>query len=212
MKKIMKWKKNKRGFSLIELLVVITIMGILAGLSVQAVLGAMEKGRQMRDVHNMKQIGHLLITEAFERSFFRTQETLENTDLGGSTLDVVKGLLEDEVLSDPMVLMGEGAIAAQDYNIKEEHIGFQYVAGYGSSSPSRLPLLFTKGVVVTQDNMTGKVFDPGTSAWGTKGMAVCYVGGNAEWIKGKEENGQMELEKPLGIARNTATLNIEIYD
>src|ERR1035437_8222075 len=49
--------QNKHGFTLVELLVVITIIAILIGLLIPAIGAVQENGRQMTCFNNQKQLG-----------------------------------------------------------------------------------------------------------------------------------------------------------
>jgi len=59
--------KNK-AFTLVELLVVISIIGLLAGLAVPAINGALKKAKSGACIANLRQIGLGLITYAAESS------------------------------------------------------------------------------------------------------------------------------------------------
>ncbi|NBS07787.1 MAG: prepilin-type N-terminal cleavage/methylation domain-containing protein, partial [Verrucomicrobia bacterium] len=56
------------GFSLVELLVVITIGALLAGLGMPAIQGAITKGKQAACASNMRQIGQGLLLYAGENN------------------------------------------------------------------------------------------------------------------------------------------------
>lgn len=192
---------GRRAFTLIELLVVVTIIGILAGLVLPAIQNALITTRQTKDMNNAKQIALALMMDANDNNgMFRLGLRRDQTELSGSAKDVFQGLLNDGVVDDPQVFMGEGSTAPKTYQLAGENIGYQYVAGLTTSSPSRLPLVITKGVQIEVTGLLGDQFSPASSPWGTRGVAVAYVGGSAAFIKAKAEGNGMKLNIPLGMA------------
>ncbi len=195
---------SKSAFTLVELLVVMAIIGILAGLLFPAVKSAMMAARRLQDVSNTRNIALTLITESMDNSgFFRLGLTSNHPTPDASTLDVFQGLLNDELIDDPNIFYGYGATKADSYTIAKENIGFQYIAGYSDNANSRLPLLITKGTGIQKSSLLGKSLPTGTSAWGPAGVVVAYVGGSSEWIPstGADET-TLEFERPLGMAKN----------
>jgi prepilin-type N-terminal cleavage/methylation domain-containing protein len=63
---------HKSGFTLVELLVVITIIGILIGLLLPAVNAAREAGRKAQCSNNLKQLGTAMLAHAETQGFFPT--------------------------------------------------------------------------------------------------------------------------------------------
>ncbi|NBR72005.1 MAG: type II secretion system protein [Verrucomicrobia bacterium] len=69
------WRMSKRApltkdhaFTLVELLVVISIVGLLAGLTVPAVSGALLKGKQAEALNQLKQLGTLALAYATDNN------------------------------------------------------------------------------------------------------------------------------------------------
>ncbi|MEM6823217.1 MAG: type II secretion system protein [Verrucomicrobiota bacterium] len=203
---------HKTGFSLVELLVVLAIIAILAGLLIPGVARAMQIANQMRDVNNVKNIALILIADSMENGGnFRTGKTREDFELDSTTQEVFQGLIDDGLIDDPSVFAGKGSTRATSFTLSTENIGFQYIAGHTDISPSKLPMLVTKGTGVTHSSLTAQSLPATASPWGKKGLVVAYVAGNANWIRGSSsEEGPMSLNEPLGMAKNIP--EVKVYE
>ena len=60
----------RRAFTLVELLVVIVVIGVLAGLSAPAINKALNRGRQAASISNLRQIGMSMLTYASDNQNF----------------------------------------------------------------------------------------------------------------------------------------------
>lgn len=78
MKKIWKQLKNKRGFTLIELIVVIAVLGILAAVALPRIGNVTERAQNSADEQELR-----VLNEALERYAIETGDT----DLAGLGVD-----------------------------------------------------------------------------------------------------------------------------
>lgn len=205
-------RKTRGGFTLIELMVVIAIIGILAGLLMPVMASSIGTAHRTRDLSNAKQTVTVLVQDAMDNDGkFRLGRDETVTTPTATTLDVFQGLLNLGKTDDPGIFYGEGARAATSDELTDENIGFHYVAGLKTSSSSRMPLVFTKGVDLTEGNLTGKTFAPGTSAWEKKGFIIGFVGGNAQWMANTDGEETTEIELAAPLLFNDPPAGIKVY-
>ena len=75
-------RSDSRGFTLVELLVVITIIGMLMGLILPAIQGAREHGRRIKCVNNLHQLSLAAMNlESSQGTFPGFQNTSERANL-----------------------------------------------------------------------------------------------------------------------------------
>ncbi len=63
---------NERGFTLLELLIVVAIIGIIAAIAIPNLLNAMDRGKQKRTMADLRSIATAIETYAVENSFYPT--------------------------------------------------------------------------------------------------------------------------------------------
>jgi prepilin-type N-terminal cleavage/methylation domain-containing protein/prepilin-type processing-associated H-X9-DG protein len=98
--------ERRRGFTLVELLVVITIIGILIALLLPAVQAAREAARRMQCANNVKQIGLALHNYLAAKGVFPMGEAMfpqcASNGTGPSWATTVLGYLEQQTLYDQL--------------------------------------------------------------------------------------------------------------
>ena len=95
---------RRRGFSLVEILVVVTIIGMLAGISIPAVGGAMASARRSKVKTMTHQIRTALIQFNTEYGYFPTNGINSVTGLGSTAPTLA------------LVLIGDSSTAATNAN------------------------------------------------------------------------------------------------
>ena len=187
------------SFTLVELLVVISIIGLLAGMAVPAIQGGLDKAKQQVDVSNARQVGMILFSDANDND--GTFSTNGTTGLG-----IFTNLMGKGALSSTKVLAGQGyPAAASTNNMTASNIAMAYVTGLTTSDDGQTPVLISKGL--TTINATS-VISGITTGWKSKGIVVYRVGNSAEFLK--SGNGGAPVGS-VNLSLTTNSITNQVY-
>jgi prepilin-type N-terminal cleavage/methylation domain-containing protein len=179
-------KLKANSFTLVELLVVISIIGLLAGLAVPAIQGGLDKAKQGVDVSNARQLGIIFFSEANDNNgMYRVNSDLTNTQAAGNFLTIVQGMFSNGALTSAKILSGQGVIPATSTNaVTAANIAFGYVPNLTTSDDGQIPLILTKaGTGGSMSLANSNIALQDTYPWKKKGIVVYRVGNSAEFIK-----------------------------
>lgn len=183
----MKKRTQKKAFTLVELLVVISIIAILAGLSFPAISSALRSAQQSGDVSNIRQLGTIMFTYASDNNFKYPP---------GTTVDaIIKELVDGGYLNQYDILVTPGS-DQETWNgtgtISGDNISYGFMSRASGRVSDRahpmLPLIFSSnsGLTVppteTVSSLTAVALgDDGP--WAKDGATVFRKGNSAAFLK-----------------------------
>ena len=153
---------------------VISIIGLLAGMAVPAIQGGLDKAKQQVDVSNARQVGMILFSDANDN------DGIYYTN-GTTSLMIMTNLFGKGLLTSTKVLGGQGYPAAANTNsITAANIAMAYVSGLTTSDDGQIPVLVSKGLTTLSATQSLSAV---TTGWRQKGIVVYRVGNSAEFLK-----------------------------
>jgi prepilin-type N-terminal cleavage/methylation domain-containing protein len=165
-----------RAFTLIDLLVVISIIAILASLAIPAVTGALTRGQMTQTLNNARQL-HLQ-TQTMTIDSSTTGEgwswTYDGTNMG-TVSSFLQALVDNKYLTDSelrKILTAPGVIPPSGSGYNAGNIAFKIFATLDSDT-SVNPFVVTKNWVSTQNGL-----DPQAQPYGEKGFVLMRKGGD----------------------------------
>jgi prepilin-type N-terminal cleavage/methylation domain-containing protein len=208
MRKIIRGLKKLKAnsFTLVELLVVISIIGLLAGLAVPAIQGGLDKAKQQVDVSNIRQCGLIAFSYANDN-----EGNYNGTNTNSMSSRVFfTNLVSLGLLNSTKVLAGNGYISATSTNnITVNNIAWGYNNPLTTSDDGNLPLFISKnfGSGNTFSNVS---IAQSSVGWKSKGIVVYRVGNSAEFIKPGTGGSAVGSVTISGVSSNATGASISI--
>lgn len=160
---------KKNGFTLVEILIVIAIIAILAGMLLPALSGARERARRTTCLNNLKQI--MAAYEMYAEDYF------ENYPAKGQAIYTS---IYPEFIKTPQTFwcpstISRGIRQPNEINSSNWNDSYSFVFGLttGNNCPNPVPVISDRGIFV------GSAANYGNHKYG---MNVQYLDGSASWV------------------------------
>ena len=210
-------KLKANSFTLVELLVVISIIGVLAGLATPAMTKALDKGKQTTDISNGRQLYTLLFAAANDDSdggyYFFTTNAI---GAANSTAAFNKWIEAGGFPYSRKVLAGTGVPVDKKTGtdaIVSQNLFWGCGVGLTTSDDATIPLIFSKGSHSKDMFKSNDITVDPSGPWKDKGVVIVNLGGGASFVaagtvgagKGAIRSGILTTNIPT----NATAVNVE---
>ncbi|HSI84711.1 MAG: type II secretion system protein [Candidatus Methylacidiphilales bacterium] len=195
-------RRSKRGFTLVELMVVITIIGILAAVGTPAMMIALDRARKSADTQNIRQLGIALMASASASEDQRYPATSTTGTVATTSTDVFKNLLVLKEIPTADLVFSPGAakvkFTGSDFtSLSTANVGYNYTkatigtvdGGVSMSAEDTLPLLWSAGNTTLTYTQNAPLTLTSDGIWKTSGATVYYKGNNSTFKKATSSTG-----------------------
>jgi prepilin-type N-terminal cleavage/methylation domain-containing protein len=226
-------RRSTAGFTLVELLTVIAIIGILAGIVIPATGTVLKNAKKAADSANLRQIGQSSLIYAASNKDQLPSKNLgtgadfgSNAPSGGSPATVkliaaalaVSGGLEsgkmwvskaDDTTSKETENINVGNVlnvakTALAETFSDVNCAFGYVAGLTTNYSPNTPIAYTRGIASSTD---GK-WSESNGTYKTDGGYIVFIGGNVAQYKNLGSSSSGELINSDGSQTNVITKTV----
>jgi prepilin-type N-terminal cleavage/methylation domain-containing protein len=185
-------QSNRGGFTLVELLVVIGIIAILAGVALGPITRGITQAKESASMQVARQIG--LLEFAYSNDYSQVYPYETSAEL------IADDLLNNGYTSDPSIFYLSGTPGAVKgvgttgkYTLAKTAVCWDFICNTGATTPTGLtsnsadgtPLVFITGNAITMAT-TGPIdltVTGSQNAFGTDGVAVSYKSNSAQFFK-----------------------------